>query len=64
MKNKIKFIVKVIVIFISSFLFWYLMFGFIGAEFNVWKWFSFNRGIYVIISLITFGKILDELDEE
>ena len=64
MKNKIKFIVKVIVILISSFLFWYLMFGFIGAEFNVWKWISFSRGIYVIISVITFGKILDELDEE
>ena len=61
MKDKIIIIIKIISILITSFLFWYLMFGFVSNEFNIWKWEIITRGLYVIVSYITFGKLLDEL---
>lgn len=62
MKDKIKTIVQIISILIISYLFWYLMFGFVSNEFNIWKWEGVSRALYVIISYITFSKLLDELE--
>jgi hypothetical protein len=60
MKNKI--IVQIITILMFSFFFWYLIFGFVSNEFNIWKWEIITRAFYVIISYITFiSKTLKEL---
>lgn len=62
MKDKMIIIIKIISILIISYLFWYLMFGFVSNEFNIWKWEGVSRALYVIISYITFSKLLDELE--
>jgi hypothetical protein len=62
MKNKIKIIVQIITILITSFLFWYLMFGFVSNEFNIWKWEIVTRALYVIISYMTFIQTLKKLE--
>lgn len=62
MKNKIIIIIKIISILITSYLFWYLMFGFVSNEFNIWKWEGVTRALYVIISYLTFSKLLSELE--
>jgi hypothetical protein len=62
MKDKIKTILQIILILITSYLFWYLMFGFVINEFNIWKWEITTRALYVIISYLTVSKIFSELE--
>ena len=60
MKNKK---LKILLGLSLCFFIWYLLFAFVDAEFNVWKWSGFVRFCYVLISYLTFNKFLEDLNE-
>jgi hypothetical protein len=53
-------LVKIILALTLSLLFWYLAIAFIYADMNIWNWEKFVRCFYIIISIITAGKSLDD----
>ena len=54
MENKTK--VKLI---ITTVIFWWLLLGFVSADFNLWNWFPIIRALYVIAIIITLNKLFE-----
>jgi len=62
MRDEIKKIYIILIILLINLLIWYLIFAFVDAQFNVWKWHGFVRGLYISISFLTFIQSAKEFN--